>query len=94
MSEFLHKMAEGLRTREKFLEDHDEHPVFNLDDGKHFRQEYEALLADVRAFGDRIKTLRSAKQDFDEHFEKEIKDANEKIFVEIDTWHKKLPLKD
>ncbi len=94
MSTFLHKVAEGLRAREKFLEDHDNHPAFDQEQGQSFREEYETLLADIRAFDERIKTLHTAKQDFDEHFEKEIKDTNEKISVKIDTWFRKLPPKD
>lgn len=93
MSAFLHKVAEGLRTREKFLEDHDNHPAFNEEMGTTLRQEYQALLAEVYAFNERVKSLHNAKDDFDEHFEKEIEDANDHIAVKIDTWFKKLPSK-
>tara|TARA_R110002096_G_scaffold234313_1_gene424375 strand:- start:342 stop:626 length:285 start_codon:yes stop_codon:yes gene_type:complete len=93
MSAFLHKVAEGLRTREKFLEDHDNHPAFSEESGKTFRQEYQTLLAELQAFTKRVRSLHNAKEDFDEHFEKEIEDANDLIAVKIDTWYKRLPNK-
>ena len=91
MSGFLHTLAEGLRTREKFLEDHSDHPVFDTDAGSDFKREYDALVAEVDAFATRVRDMHTSGDDYDEHFEKEISDVNQKISVKIDSWFKKLP---
>ena len=91
MSGFLHSLAEGLRTREKFLEDHSDHPVFDTDAGTDFKKEYEALVEEVQSFGERVRALHKTGEDYDEHFEKEISDADQQISVKIDSWAKKLP---
>jgi len=90
MSDFLHKLAEGLRSREKYLEDHDDHPAFNEADGLLFRKEYNALLTELRAFNKKIESLYDAKDDFDDYFEDQIEKAGEKLSAKIDTWFKKL----
>jgi len=91
MSEFLHKLAEGLRSREKLLEDHSEHPAFDSADGSALKKEYDALLDEVRAFSEKLEKAQDKGSDFDEHFEHEIGDEHNRISVKIDAWAKKLP---
>ncbi len=88
MSKFLHKLAEGLRTREQMLEDHAKTNVFDQPEGDRFKQEYNALMSEIKEFQDRVEKAKNAKKDFDEHFEREIQDADQKLMVKIDTWQK------
>lgn len=91
MPSFLHSLAEGLRTREKFLEDHAKNPIFETSEGSKFQSEYEALVAEVQSFGNRVRALQESGNDYDEHFEREISNTNQQISVKIDSWFKKLP---
>jgi len=88
MSEFLHKLAEGLRTREKLLEDHAATSVFDKPEGDKFKQEYESLLAEIKDFHQRVEKAQAAAKDFDEHFEREIEDDHQRLSVKIDSWQK------
>jgi len=89
MSDFMHRLAEELRVREKFLEDHSSTPAFaDSDDDK--RLEYDRLINDLRAFMDQITEARDSGKDFDVHFERELKDKAEKMQVRIDAWSKSL----
>ena len=89
MSEFLHKLAEGLRTREKMMEDHAASSVFDHpQEGGRFKQEYDALMSELQDFRERIEKAKIAKKDFDEHFEREIDENNQKLSVKIDSWHR------
>ena len=90
MSQFIHRLAEGLRTREQFLEDHSEHPVFEADGGQDIKSEYNALVSDLKAFSERVSVLEKKGEGFDEHFEREISDELEHLSVKIDTWSKKV----
>ncbi len=90
MSTFMHKLAEGLRTREQYLEDHSEHPVFETDTGQDIKSEYNDLVADLKAFSDRVAALEKEGVDFDEHFERDINKELEHLSVKIDTWSKKI----
>ena len=86
----MHKLAEGLRTREQYLEDHSEHPVFETDRGHDIKSEYNDLVADLKAFSERVETLEKEGVDFDEHFERDINKELEHLSVKIDTWSKKI----
>ena len=90
MSDFMHKLAESLRVREQYLEDHSSHPVFNSKEGKGFREDYEALVAEVKEFSDRVRGLAAAGKEYDEHFTREISDENDHLSVKIDAWARKL----
>ena len=90
MSEFLHKLAEGLRTREKLLEDHSECSAFDLPEGDRFKSEYNALLSEIKDFRERVDKARAAKKDFNEHFERQIEEDSQKLHVRVDTWQKNL----
>jgi len=88
MSEFLHKLAEGLRTREKMLEDHTAISAFDTPDTDKFKQEHTKLVEELKSFREKIDAAEASGKDFDEHFEKEIGDANRNLFVKIDSWQK------
>lgn len=90
MTQFMHKLAEGLRTREQFLEDHSDHPVFKSDNGQDFENDYNALVADLKAFSERVESLKKEGVDFDEHFERQVSDELEQLSVKIDTWSKNI----
>jgi uncharacterized protein YwgA len=86
MSEFLHKLAEGLRTREKLLEDHAATSVFDKPEGDKFKQEFDALMEEIKDFQERVEKAKSSQKDFEEHFEQQINDDCQQLAVKIDTW--------
>ncbi len=90
MTSFMHKLAEGLRTREQYLEEHSEHPIFEVEDGNNFKEQYDALVKELKEFSSRIDDLAAAGEDFDEHFKRKIKDENEQLSIRIDAWAKNL----
>ena len=89
MSKFLHTLAEELRAREKFLEDHNDHPVFVTEDGETLRQEFEALLARIQDFGHVVDGALKRGDDIDLDFRDSIADHGRKLEVEIHAWRKK-----
>ena len=91
MTSFMHELAQGLRTREQYLEEHSKHPIFEKEESGSLRQDYDALVSDLKAFYDRIDKLMASGEDYDEHFEREIKTEHERLSLKIDTWEKKLP---
>lgn len=91
MSGFLHKLAEGLRAREKMLEDHSEHPAFEAEGGDTFKAEYDALMDELTSFNKKVKDAHAKGGDYDEHFEKQIEGENQHLTVKIDTWAKNIP---
>jgi hypothetical protein len=90
MSEFMHKLAEALRVREQYLEDHSEHPVFESESGGGFKRSYDLLVSEIKAFSDLIEKFAATGEEFDEHFERKINDENEQLSVKIDAWSKTL----
>ncbi|WP_417317220.1 hypothetical protein [Emcibacter sp.] len=90
MSTFLHKLAEGLRAREKFLEDHSEHPVFDAEDGGTFKAEYEELVAQLKDFSGRVEKLADEGKEYDEHFKRDIEDEHQHLSIKIDAWAKNI----
>lgn len=90
MTSFLHKLVEELRTREQYLEDHSAHPVFDADESGAFKKEYDKLKAELESFNERVQKASEAGDDFEDHFEREIKDEHQQLSVKIDTWSKKL----
>jgi len=93
MGQFMHKLAEALRTREKYMEDHSDHPVFETDEGNDFKAEYDDLVSELKDLNGRIDKLIAEGKDYDEHFEREIKDEHQKLTVKIDSWAKNIPKK-
>jgi len=90
----MNKLVEGLRTREQFLEDHSDSPVFKSKNGNDIKNEYNDLVSDLKAFSERISALEAEGKSYDEHFEREISDELEQISVKIDAWSKKIEPKD
>ncbi|MBL4801299.1 MAG: hypothetical protein JKY45_05345 [Emcibacter sp.] len=90
MTSFMHKLAEGLRTREQYLEDHSDHPVFEAEEGNGFKQQYDDLVTECKEFSGRVEKLAAAGKEYDEHFERQICDEDRKISIKIDAWMKKL----
>ncbi|MCJ9428788.1 hypothetical protein [Kordiimonas marina] len=89
MSEFLHRLAEELRVREKFMEDHSTTPAFQQG-GQESRLEFDRLLNDLKAFVEQVTKARDSGKDFDVHFEREIKERAEKMQMRIEAWSKTL----
>lgn len=87
MATFLHNLMEGLRGREKFLED----KLSTIKEAKsegQYVQEYRDLQKDLTSFKERVAELQAEGKDFDEHFERKIKDDHRELEVRIDTWSK------
>ncbi len=87
MATFLHNLMEGLRGREKFLEDQ----LSTIKERKaedQYVQEYKDLQKDLSSFKTRVAELQAEGKDFDEHFERKIKDDHRQLEVRIDTWSK------
>ncbi|VAW01989.1 hypothetical protein MNBD_ALPHA01-1821 [hydrothermal vent metagenome] len=93
MTSFMHKLAEGLRTREQYLEEHSEHPIFETEEGDIFKEQYDDLVTELKEFSNRVGDLAAAGEDFDERFEREISDSNEHLSIKIDAWAKNLDKK-
>jgi len=88
MSEFLHKLAEGLRAREKMMEDHSIVSAFDAPNVAEFKDQHAKLVEELKSFREKIDRAQASGKDFDEHFEKEIGDANENLSVRIDSWQR------
>lgn len=86
MSDFLHRLAGDLRAREKFLEDHNDHPVFDSTEGNTLRADYEDLLDRVKALAGRVETARSKGEPYDESLRETLHDAERTLTVEIEAW--------
>lgn len=90
MTRFMHKLAEGLRTREQYLEEHSEHPIFETEVGSRFKTEYNDLVEELKSLCDRIEALAASREGFDENFEREISDEHQRLSVKVDTWAKNI----
>ena len=88
MSEFLHKLAEGLRTKEKMMEDHAAVSAFDAPEASKFKLEHDKLVDELKSFREKVDKALESGKDFDEHFERKIGDEHENLFVKIDTWQK------
>lgn len=87
---FLSKLAEGLRSREKSLEDHNDHPTFEADHNDVLKSEFDTLRDEVKAFREKVEKAQNSGEDYDEHFEKKIEDEHQKLSIKIDAWGEKL----
>lgn len=88
MGTFLHNLMEGLRGREKFLEDKLERAPATAKDDDTYMTEYKTLQKDLDEFKKRVSDLQEKGEDYDEHFERKIKDDHRQLEVKIDTWAK------
>ena len=87
MATFLHNLMEGLKGREQMLED----KLSDIEEAKaddQYVQEYRDLQKDLTSFKQRVADLQAEGKDFDEHFERMIKDDHRQLEVRIDTWSK------
>lgn len=89
---FMHKLAEGLRVREQYLEDHSDHPLFETeaDEDGTFKTKYDELIAEWREFTERVNEMMASGEDYDEHFQRKIQDEQKKLSLKVDAWKKKL----
>ncbi len=89
MTNFLHTLAEELRTREKFMEDVNHHPIFELE-SKSFSDEYSTLKEEFHTFADRIEALEKEGCEFNETFERSIMDKHTKLKIRYEAWQNRL----
>ncbi|SDD64757.1 hypothetical protein [Kordiimonas lacus] len=90
MTTFMHRLVEELRAREQYLEEHSEHPIFDNDESGEYKRDYDKLVAELKAFNDRVVKAQEKGETFDEHFEREIKDEHNHLKVKVESWSKKL----
>lgn len=90
MGEFLHALAQELRTREQFLEDHNQHPSFELTDHDGWRRDFTALVARIKEFARVIEEVEQQGQDIDLSMREELENENKRISVQVDFWKKRL----
>ncbi|WP_286831465.1 MULTISPECIES: hypothetical protein [Kordiimonas] len=90
MTTFMHRLVEELRAREQYLEEHSEHPIFDNDESGEYKRDYDKLVAELKAFNDRVVKAQEKGESFDEHFEREIKDEHNHLKVKVESWSKKL----
>lgn len=88
MSKFMHKLAEALRAREQYLEDHSAHPVFESEKESNFKRDYDILVSELKTFSDLVTKFSGTGEDYDEHFERKINDEHKQLSVKIDAWVK------
>jgi predicted nucleic acid-binding Zn-ribbon protein len=86
----MHRLVEELRAREQYLEEHSEHPIFDNDESGEYKRDYDKLVAELKAFNDRVVKAQEKGESFDEHFEREIKDEHNHLKVKVESWSKKL----
>lgn len=90
MSKFMHKLVEALRTREQYLEDHSTHPLFEREEGRAVKRDYDVLVSELKAFSDLVGKFAGTGEDYDEHFERKISDEHKHLSIKIDAWARNL----
>ena len=88
MATFLHNLMEGLRGREKFLEEKLGSSTDLAKENDPYLAECKSLQADLDAFKKRLSDLQAKGEDYDEHFERKITDDHRELEVRIDSWAK------
>ena len=88
MATFLHNLMEGLRGREKFLEQKMSDVIAQKKSEDPYLVQYESLQSELGAFRKKIANLQGSGEEYDEHFERKIKDDHRQLEVKIDTWAK------
>lgn len=86
MGTFLHRLMEGLRGREQFMEGKDASMPTAIRESDTYMKEYKALQSDLEAFREKVAGLQEKGGDYDEHFERKIEDDHRALEVRIDTW--------
>jgi len=88
MATFLHNLMEGLRGREKFLEQTMSDIIAQKKSKEPYERQYKTLQKEIDEFRKKIADLQETATDYDEHFERSINDANKQLEVKIDAWAK------
>ncbi len=88
MATFLHNLMEGLRGREKFLEQKMSDIIAEKKSKDSYVEQYNSLRAELGDFKKKIATFQNSGEDYDEHFERKIKDDHRQLEIKIDTWAK------
>lgn len=88
MATFLHNLMEGLRGRERFLEQKLSDIIAKKKTEDPYMVKYEALRDELKTFQEKIVAFQESGKDYDEHFERKIKDEHQQLEIKIDTWSK------
>ena len=88
MATFLHNLMEGLRGREKFLEQTMSDIIAQKKSKEPYEAQYNALQKEIGEFRNKVSGLQETGKDYDEHFETKIKDAHQQLEIKIDAWAK------
>lgn len=88
MATFLHNLMEGLRGREKFLEQKMSDIIAKKKADEPYSVKYDSLQRELRDFRDKIAELQESGKEYDEHFERKIKDDHRQLEIKIETWAK------
>ena len=86
MGDFFHRLAQEWRAREQYLEDHNEHPLFDTPKGCDFRIEYDDLMVRLNEFVRKVEDAAGSKEPFDLTFKETIEDENRTFAVELEAW--------
>lgn len=86
MATFLHNLMEGLRGREKFLEQKMSDIIAQKKSKSPYEEQYNSLQKEIDDFKNKIADLQETGRDYDEHFERKIKDDHQRLEVKIDAW--------
>lgn len=88
MATFLHNLMEGLRGREKYLEQKMSDVIAEKKRAEPYMAQLESLQSELDKFKQKISDLHATDKDYDEHFESTIKDDRQELEVKIDAWTK------
>ena len=88
MATFLHNLMEGLRGREKFLEETMSDIVSRKKTEESYQAQYNALQKEIGEFKNKVANMQELGKDYNEHFERKIKAAHEQLEIKIDAWAK------
>ncbi len=88
MSTFLHNLMEGLRGREKFLEQKMSDIIAKKKDDEPYSTQYDSLQRELGSFRKKITAFQDSGEEYDEHFERKIKDDHRQLEIKIDAWAK------
>ncbi len=84
MATFLHNLMEGLRGREKFLEQKLSDIVAQKKSKEPYETQFNTLQNEIDDFKNKIADLQKTGKDYDEHFERKIKDDQQQLEIRID----------
>lgn len=88
MTTFLHNLMEGLRGREKYLEEKMSDIIAKKKHAEPYMIQLQSLQGELNKFKQKISDLQAEGKDYDEHFESKIKDDKQHLEIKIDAWAK------